>query len=67
MESFTINMTNSTQAYKARAVLAKHGIRSMVERTHRPRTGCSFRLRVFGREKEVCSLLRSVGIPCDIS
>ncbi len=66
MDSFTINMKNSTQAFKARALLARNGIRSMVERTHRPRTGCSFALRVFGREKEVCALLRSAGIPCDI-
>ena len=66
MDSFTINMRNSTQAYKAQALLSKHGIRSKVERTHRPRMGCSFALRVFGREKEVCALLRTAGIPCDI-
>ncbi|MBQ8193789.1 MAG: hypothetical protein IJZ47_00335 [Oscillospiraceae bacterium] len=67
MDSFTINMKNSTQAYKARMVLARRGIRSMVQRTHHPRAGCSFALRVFGREKEVCALLGSAGIPCDIS
>ena len=66
MDSFTINMKNSTQAYKARTLLARHGIRSAVERTHHPRTGCSFALKVYGREKEVCTLLRSAGIPCDI-
>ena len=67
MDSFTINMKNSTQAYKAQALLAKRGIRSRVERTHHPRVGCSFALRIYGREREVCALLRSAGIPCDIS
>ncbi len=66
MDSFTINMKNSTMAYKAQTLLARRGIRSRVERTHHPRTGCSFALRVYGREKEVCPLLRSAGIPCDI-
>lgn len=67
MDSFTINMKNQTQAQKAQAMLAKRGIRSRIEHTHHPRTGCSFALRVFGREREVCALLRSAGIPCDIS
>ena len=67
MDSFTINMKNSTQAYKAQALLVKHGIRSKIERTHHPRAGCSFALRIYGREREVCILLRSAGIPCDIS
>ena len=67
MDSFTINMKNSTQAYKAQTLLARRGIRSRVERTQHPHKGCSFALRVYGREKEVCALLRSAGIPCDIS
>lgn len=67
MNSFTINMRNQTQALKARSMLARMGIRSMVERTH-GRNGCMFRLRVFtGRKGEVCALLSKAGIPCDIS
>ncbi|MBE6888606.1 MAG: hypothetical protein E7485_01130 [Ruminococcaceae bacterium] len=67
MDSFTINMRNSTQAHKARALLAKKGIRSTVERTHRQGAGCSFALRVYAGRREACLLLSAAGIPCDIS
>ncbi|MBE6901575.1 MAG: hypothetical protein E7478_03805 [Ruminococcaceae bacterium] len=67
MDSFTINMPNSTTAFKARAVLARHHIPSIVERTHTQRTGCSFSLRVMGSREKVCALLSAVGIPCGIS
>lgn len=66
MNSFTINMRNSTQAYRARAVLSRRRIPAAVERSHSNR-GCSFRLRVHGDRKEVCALLAAAGIPCDIS
>ena len=67
MDSFTINMPNATTAFKARALLAKHHIPAIVERTHRHRTGCSFSLRVMGSRDKVCSLLSANGIPCGIS
>ncbi len=67
MDSFYINMQSATQAHKARAVLARNGIRSTVERFHTPRTGCSFRLRVYSGKGKVCPLLNAAGIPCDIS
>lgn len=66
MNSFNINMKSSTQAYKARSVLARGGFRSVVERTH-GKNGCSFALRVYGNRGEVCALLSAAGIPCDIS
>lgn len=65
MDSFTINMKNQTAALKARALLMRRGIRSVMERTH-GKNGCSFRLRVFGKRTEVCALLSAAGIPCDI-
>lgn len=67
MDSFIINMKNQTQAHKARMLLAKKGIRSTVERTHRRGQGCSFALRVFAGRREACLLLSTAGIPCDIS
>ncbi len=67
MDSFIINMKNQTQAQKARMLLAKKGIRSNVERTHRLGQGCSFALRVFAPKREACLLLNASGIPCDIS
>ena len=66
MNSFTINMRSSTQAQKARAYLAKMGIRGTVERVS-GKGGCRFSLRVNGNRGEVCALLSSIGIPCDIS
>lgn len=66
MDSFTINMPNSTTAFKARAVLAKHHIPAIVERTHNKRTGCSFSLRAMGSREKVCALLSAHGIHCDI-
>lgn len=65
MDSFIIDMHSATQAYKARTVLARAGIRSAVERSH-GRNGCSFRLRVWGGKGKVCALLTAARIPCDI-
>lgn len=67
MDSFTINMPNSTVAFKARALLSRYHIPSVVERTHNKRTGCVFALRVMGSRNKVCALLSSAGIPCDLS
>ncbi len=67
MDSFTINMKNQTQAHKARMLLARKGIRSTVERTHRSGRGCSFALRVYADRRESCRELKAAGIPCDIS
>lgn len=67
MDSFIINMKNQTQAQKARMLLAKKGIRSTVEHTHRRGQGCSFALRVDGDRRDTCRLLGAAGIPCDIS
>lgn len=68
MTSFTINMRNFTQAEKARAFLARSGIRSMVRRTT-GRGGCTFSLMVTGGadKGEVCRLLSQIGVSCDIS
>lgn len=66
MNSFTINMRSSTQANKARVYLFRMGIPSRIERVS-GRGGCRFLLRVRGNRGEVCALLSSVGIPCDIS
>ena len=67
MDSFYINMQSATQAQKTRAVLARSGIRSTVERYHSRGKGCSFRLRVYADRGKVCPLLAKAGIPCDIS
>ncbi len=66
MDSFVINMKNSTQAYKARAALARSGISSRVERTHRQHAGCSFALRIFADKGLACPLLSRMGIHCDL-
>ncbi len=66
MDSFTINMKNQTQAYKARAMLINNGMRCIVERTHKPRAGCTFALRVFGEKGRACALLETAGVRCDL-
>lgn len=65
MKSFTINMNSMTQAEKARTFLARHGIRSRVERTV-GRGGCSFSLRIYGERETVCPLLGQIGISCGL-
>ena len=68
MNGFTINMRNFTQAEKARAFLARSGIKSIVRRTT-GRGGCTFSLMVAGGadKNEVCRLLTQIGVNCDIS
>lgn len=67
MDSFIINMQNMTQAQRARAVLAKKGIRSTIVKTHQRGRGCAFALRIYGAKKTACALLAAAGIQCDIS
>lgn len=69
MKSFTIKMQSFTQAEKARAFLAKKGIKSIVQRTT-GRGGCSFTLKITsaGRSAdEICRLLSQIGVGCDLS
>ncbi len=69
MNFFIINTKSSTQAEKARAFLAKNGIKSTVERTFGGRGGCGFALKIYGEREKVCALLPKIGINCwnDIS
>lgn len=65
----TVYIKSFTQAQKALRLLQMHRIRCKLERT-RGSAGCGFALRVIdknAREAEVCALLDSIGVPCDIS
>lgn len=71
MNNFIINMKSLTQAEKARAFLAKKNIPSVVERSFgNSSSGCGFVLRILGGAEvsrgEVCTLLKMVGVSCDI-
>lgn len=66
----TINIKSFTAARKAMTFLQKHGIRCIVERGFGKGTGCGFVLKVTDRtanKAEVCALLSSIGVSCDIS
>ena len=65
MKYFIINTRSITQAEKARRLLEREGIRSIVERAF-GKNGCGFSLRIFGNRTEVCALLSQAGISCDI-
>ncbi len=66
MNFFIINTKSSTQAEKARAFLAKNGIRSVVEKTfgNGGYNGCGFALKIYGERGTVCPLLSKIGISC---
>ena len=64
-----IYIKSFTQAQKAREYLARHRIRSIIERTHTRGQGCGFELRISGdadRDK-VCALLADIGVSCGLS
>ena len=65
-----IYIKSFTQAQKAMSFMQKHGIRCTVQRSFGGGTGCGFALKVTDRnasEAEVCALLSSIGVRCDIS
>ena len=65
----TVYIKSFTQAQKALQLLQRHGIRCKVERS-RGSAGCGFALKVIdnnANKAEVCALLTSIGVPCDIS
>lgn len=65
----TVYIKTFTQAQKALRLLQRHGIRCKTERSFGS-GGCGFALRVIDKnadEAEVCALLGSIGVPCDIS
>lgn len=65
----TVYIKSFTAAQKALRHLQRHGIRCKVERTFGS-AGCGFALRVIDKnanKAEVCALLTSIGVPCDIS
>ena len=65
----TVYIKNFTQAQKALRLLQRHGIRCKVERSFGS-AGCGFALNVIDQnanKAEVCALLTSIGVPCDIS
>lgn len=69
MKNMTVYIRSFTHAEKARGFLARHGIRSVIERTSGGGKGCGFilRIRLYGVEPaEVCALLGQIGIACDI-
>lgn len=64
----TVNIKSFTAAQKALKFLQKHGIRCTVERGF-GNAGCGFTLRVTEKnanKAEVCALLSSIGVHCDI-
>ncbi|MCM1165759.1 MAG: hypothetical protein NC299_09520 [Lachnospiraceae bacterium] len=64
-----IYIKSFTHARKAMSFLQKHGIRCIVERGFDNRAGCGFALKVTDKnasEAEVCALLGSIGVSCDI-
>ena len=65
MNFFLINTRSMTQAEKARLLLARNGIKSVVIRTS-GRNGCTFTLKIFGDRGTVCPLLSRAGISCDL-
>lgn len=65
----TVNIKSFTAAQRALRFLQKHGIRCTVERGFSG-GGCGFTLKVIDRnanKAEVCALLDSIGVRCDIS
>lgn len=65
----TVYIKSFTQAQKSLQLLQRHGIRCRVERS-RGSAGCGFALRVIDQnanKAEVCALLTSIGVACDIS
>ncbi len=64
----TVNIKSFTAAQKALRTLQKHGIRCVLERVF-GNAGCGFALRVTDKnanKAEVCALLDSIGVQCDI-
>ena len=65
----TVYIKSFTQAQRALKHLQKHGIRCKVERSFGS-AGCGFALKVIDKnanKAEVCALLTSIGVACDIS
>jgi len=63
-----IYIKSITQAQKALSYLQRHGIRCIIERSF-GRSGCGFALKVTDKnvgQAEVCALLGSIGVSCDI-
>ena len=64
-----IYIKSFTQAQKALSYLQNHGIHCVVERSF-GRSGCGFALKVTDKNAnraEVCALLGSIGVNCDLS
>lgn len=64
----TVNIKSFTAAQKALRHLQKHGIRCSLERVF-SKAGCGFALKITdnkANKAEVCALLSSIGVPCDI-
>lgn len=64
-----IYIKSFTQAQKALSFLQKHGIRCIVERSFGRGAGCGFALKVTdnnANKAEVCALLGSIGVSCDL-
>lgn len=65
----TVYIKSFTAAQKALRLLQRHGIRCSVERSFGG-AGCGFALKVTDQnanKAEVCALLTSIGVACDIS
>ena len=64
----TVYIKSFTVARRALGLLQSHGIRCRVERS-RGSGGCGFALKVIDKnadKAEVCALLNSIGVACDI-
>lgn len=64
----TVYIKSFTAANRALKFLQKNGIRCTMERSF-GREGCGFVLKITDKnanKAEVCALLSSIGVPCDI-
>lgn len=64
----TVNIKSFTAASRALKFLQKNGVRCTLERSF-GRAGCGFALKITDNstnKAEVCALLSSIGVPCDI-
>lgn len=65
---FTVNIKSFTAASRALKFLQKNGVRCTLERSF-GREGCGFALKITDNstnKAEVCAMLSSIGVPCDI-
>ena len=64
MKMTVIDIGSYTAAKKAQAYLASLRIKTVIVKTGRSPSGCTFGLKTGGDAYEICGLLRKAGINC---